>query len=911
MKKIITCFTILLFFQSYGQNTCGIIPGFNYTFSDEIILTSNTTSVVSSDVNSLIYTWEFSDGYTSQGDDVGYNYPSTCALSLCLSIMADSAGLGFGYCHTTPFCVDIDLGTAPLDIQVTTTLDEVNEQALIGLDASGGEAPYYYSVDGTWLMPEDLVSLVFDFGQFTNLDMEVCAQDMNGCMQCEQLDIPNPFIDCEVNFNLVQDDNLVSVVPQLYYGGQLQENLFCFISFENDSMVGSQYLNSLSFYYDSLGDHQICYMLTSIDQNAYPNCPTQICEEVTIASFEMECSAEFTYWNYGNNFYFNDQSTGYYTQLQWDFGNGLTSTESSPSMVFEPGEYLITLTLTNSNTLCESSFQQLITVEEDVALCMQFFNDINHNGIWDTNEIAADSVVVSLDGVWNNVQNGSFDTLIYPASYFVEIFLTNGPMTITSVFPSMGLTEFNDFLLELTPNEDQCPIVIGVYDSFQTTCGRYFFDANNNQQLDADESGVPFGQIGLYNGMGTQVVTTDEQGFYCIDIPLMTSSLVPLLDGEPTDLALPEIFNFIYESGVTGTIPVTLNFGLQQVPTIQDVVVYMTLGNAVSPGFQANVNLTVINESPTGTAATVNAYNGYGQETILVSNEGTITSEGAAWTIELPPFSIVELSYLVLNATYLELGSNLELWSTITVPSGFIEDPSNNQSSIQTIVVGSYDPNNKLVDPSGIGEHGLTSLSVDALEYTINFQNTGSAPAVNVRIVDQIPPELNAYSIQILHTSHAATMITSGQQVEWLFENIMLPDSNANEPLSHGHVTFRIIPFNEFEHGDLISNQAEIYFDFNEPIITNTAINTFDESVGVFEADDESPWSSFPNPCSSDEICFPEFSGVLIIYSSQGNLVMQYDLGRQQHIMPVDSLPAGFYTAIEMASSRKAKFVIQ
>jgi hypothetical protein len=54
----------------------------------------------------------------------------------------------------------------------------------------------------------------------------------------------------------------------------------------------------------------------------------------------------------------------------------------------------------------------------------------------------------------------------------------------------------------------------------------------------------------------------------------------------------------------------------------------------------------------------------------------------------------------------------------------------------------------------------------------------------------------------------------------------MLPDSNVNEVASHGYVKFRIQQAAGVPLGTVITNQAAIYFDFNEPVITNKTYHT-------------------------------------------------------------------------------------
>jgi hypothetical protein len=62
-------------------------------------------------------------------------------------------------------------------------------------------------------------------------------------------------------------------------------------------------------------------------------------------------------------------------------------------------------------------------------------------------------------------------------------------------------------------------------------------------------------------------------------------------------------------------------------------------------------------------------------------------------------------------------------------------------------------------------------------------------------------------------------------ELVFTFDGIQLPDSGANEPESHGFVTFRASPLEGTPSGTTIANTAEIYFDLNAPVITNTVSN--------------------------------------------------------------------------------------
>jgi hypothetical protein len=86
-------------------------------------------------------------------------------------------------------------------------------------------------------------------------------------------------------------------------------------------------------------------------------------------------------------------------------------------------------------------------------------------------------------------------------------------------------------------------------------------------------------------------------------------------------------------------------------------------------------------------------------------------------------------------------------------------------------------------------------------------------------------------------SSHPYEFNIYGQGIaEWTFNDILLPDSNVNEPASHGFVKFKIAQLENNLPGTLIENEADIYFDFNEPIITNATQNIVYDTVLVCSA---------------------------------------------------------------------------
>jgi uncharacterized repeat protein (TIGR01451 family) len=143
-------------------------------------------------------------------------------------------------------------------------------------------------------------------------------------------------------------------------------------------------------------------------------------------------------------------------------------------------------------------------------------------------------------------------------------------------------------------------------------------------------------------------------------------------------------------------------------------------------------------------------------------------------------------------------------------------------------IIDSYDPNDKLVSPAGVTEHHYTPTG-RALDYTIRFQNTGTDYAYRVVVVDTLSDHLDISTFKMNVTSHPYKLSVSGKGKPVLtitFDNIMLPDSNQNEPKSHGYIKFSIRPKSDLAEKIRIENFADIFFDYNEPVRTNTTINS-------------------------------------------------------------------------------------
>ncbi|HEX2617597.1 MAG TPA: hypothetical protein VHL57_08645, partial [Flavobacteriales bacterium] len=175
------------------------------------------------------------------------------------------------------------------------------------------------------------------------------------------------------------------------------------------------------------------------------------------------------------------------------------------------------------------------------------------------------------------------------------------------------------------------------------------------------------------------------------------------------------------------------------------------------------------------------------------------------------------------------------------------DTPANNITIVHEVVVGSCDPNDKQVHPAALTpEEAQAGTPVN---YTIRFQNTGTYLAERVLITDTLSEHLQWGTLHFLQASHPCQWFVHDGVLHVLFRDIMLPDSTSDEPGSHGFAQFSIVPSTDLALGESVSNTANIYFDFNEPVITEPCVLTVDESTAV-AAIAADGLSLYPDPVS-------------------------------------------------------------
>jgi uncharacterized repeat protein (TIGR01451 family) len=217
---------------------------------------------------------------------------------------------------------------------------------------------------------------------------------------------------------------------------------------------------------------------------------------------------------------------------------------------------------------------------------------------------------------------------------------------------------------------------------------------------------------------------------------------------------------------------------------------------------------------------------------------------------------------------------------------------------------GAFDPNDKAGTPVGYGNRRYIRPGTD-IEYKIRFQNTGTDTAFNVVIRDTLSRWLDPLSIRPGVSSHPYEFELTGKGVlVFSFPNIMLPDSNINERLSNGFVTYNVAPLPTTPLETDIFNRAAIYFDFNDPIFTNTTVHRVGENfvtVRLWEPQrPEYTVRVMPQPMSESariivEKVPPVGDYTLQIFDLNGILVRSVVNSAPVFDLQRDNLPDGLY----------------
>lgn len=423
--------------------------------------------------------------------------------------------------------------------------------------------------------------------------------------------------------------------------------------------------------------------------------------------------------------------------------------------------------------------------------------------------------------------------------------------------------------------------------------GTSWYDVDGDCVQDGNEVAIPYSVLVIEPG--PEIVLTDADGSYAFTLPNGDYTL------EQNDATLVPI------CPVVQPVPFTLASDASIIDLANgsteplDIALYTTTGVA-RPGFEHDIYAMVRNLSPqvSGPITATIVFDPI-LTPISATPAPTLTA-GNTWTWELPAFgSFGEVSIALSTSVPVGTPLGTVLTHTLNVSNTLPENTlTNNTALLNVTVTGSFDPNDKIARTSSGQSTTQYFIEEDEwVDYTIRFQNTGTDTAFTVVITDTMSATLDLLGFEQGVASHPFSVsFKPGRVVEWRFEDILLPDSNTNEAASHGLVQFRIKPAAPLSPGTIMSNTANIYFDFNEPVITEPSVLVVETTTGT-AGPDARRTRVFPNP-AQETIWIEAPYGLrsVEIRSADGRQVLAAQLYSQVAQLSIGTLPSGSYTVI-------------
>jgi uncharacterized repeat protein (TIGR01451 family) len=389
--------------------------------------------------------------------------------------------------------------------------------------------------------------------------------------------------------------------------------------------------------------------------------------------------------------------------------------------------------------------------------------------------------------------------------------------------------------------------------NYNTITGTTNFDSNNNG---CDNSDPVFQnqRIDIADGTNAGATFANNLGNYIFYVQQPNLTLTPYLENPSYFTVTPPTANFNFPTNNNST--QTQDFCINANGIHNDLEIVIAPIGVARPGFDVQYQLVYKNKGNQTLSGTINLTFD-DAKTDFVSALPTVDSQtvnNLSWNYaNLLPFESRVISVVLnlnspLETPAVNSGDVLNFTTTIN-PIVADELPLDNAFDFLQTVVNSFDPNiitcleGDSLPPTAIGKY---------VHYAVQFENTGTASAVNVVVNDVIDAtKYDISTLQVLNSSNNVRTDINNNTVEFIFQNINLAAVAGSPPVGgHGDVLFKIKTKSSLTAGDNVLNKAKIFFDYNAPIITNDAVTTFAIlKNSVFVTDNSVSMS--PNPATS------------------------------------------------------------
>ena len=673
----------------------------------------------------------------------------------------------------------------------------------------------------------------------------------------------------------------------------------------------------------SINDCESDFSCTEIVVNAVPNPPSihtisPICE-----GEDIELSTDFIA---GATYAWFDPSGAQFSELQNAVISGATIAEAGMyclSISIDGCESMVTCVDVNVIN-CLIPFENCSQIESDDIIC-DFDKLVNISGVLSDQISGGEQPAGSLCDNDDEVQNAAWFAFVALEGEYELVINSevceneNQPTGLkVSVYSSCEFIPENVVYCETNFNSG---IETRIASTFFTTGETYYLS------LDGYEGSICDYRIdveGFYDNTyctdlskvtGVAYIDENENGTYEDGETLLRNALISLFPGNFSVLTNDEGKYIINtpKGGATLTAKMNEGYWINDELVIEDLTIFEDCVEGINFGFVPNL---FYQEAKVSVSNTITRCDWETRFYFTIENTGTIEIE--------PKFEFEfddKASYFSTNLIGLQTNGNIasadisvmqpfevrEFWVLLKMPAGSAVLPILDFKTSIANSAGvemdryeyseqlrcSYDPNDKREYPDREGEDNLTLMD-EELEYTIRFQNNGNDTAFLVKIVDPIDTNIDPSSIRVINSSHEVETCIENENLIFLFEDIYLVDSMTNYEGSQGFVSFRCNTKEGRAENTIVHNTADIIFDSNLPIVTNTTINTLvselctnvtsEVDIEICDGEEYNGWSEsgtytevFPLAFGCDSIVMIHLDVQGITYSAQDITVCEGD----------------------------------